>query len=83
MAYVVTDACRGCRYTECVTVCPVECFHLDEQMTYIDGEIARSERITRAIHRERSGWWARAKQAGAYFIMSVLDPQVTVRLNRD
>lgn len=38
MAYVVTDLCRGCRYTECVTVCPVECFHLDEAMTYIDPE---------------------------------------------
>jgi ferredoxin len=36
MAYVVTDLCLGCRYTECVTVCPVECFHVDEQMTYID-----------------------------------------------
>ncbi|GLK56389.1 ferredoxin [Methylopila capsulata] len=36
MAYVVTDLCCGCRYTECVTVCPVECFHVDETMTYID-----------------------------------------------
>jgi len=38
MAYVVTDSCRGCRFTECVTVCPVECFHVDEMMTYIDPE---------------------------------------------
>ncbi|ACM40224.1 MULTISPECIES: ferredoxin family protein [Rhizobium/Agrobacterium group] len=36
MTYVVTDQCSGCRYTECVTVCPVECFHIDEEMTYID-----------------------------------------------
>ncbi|AMP38365.1 4Fe-4S binding protein (plasmid) [Ralstonia syzygii subsp. celebesensis] len=36
MTYVVTDLCTGCRYTECVTVCPVACFHLDDQMTYID-----------------------------------------------
>ncbi|HBF30278.1 ferredoxin family protein [Rhizobium sp.] len=36
MPYVVTDQCQGCRYTECVTVCPVECFHVDEEMTYID-----------------------------------------------
>ncbi|KQN36669.1 cardiolipin synthetase [Sphingomonas sp. Leaf407] len=50
---------------------------------YMDGEVARSERVTRELHRSRSGWWARVKQAGAYFIMSVLDPQVTVRLNRD
>jgi len=38
MAYVVTDLCSGCRYTECVTVCPVECFHIDDTMTYIDPE---------------------------------------------
>lgn len=38
MTYVVTDNCRGCRYTECVTVCPVECFHIDDEMTYIDPE---------------------------------------------
>ena len=38
MTYVVTDKCSGCRFTECVTVCPVECFHLDDAMTYIDPE---------------------------------------------
>ena len=38
MTYVVTDQCTVCRYTECVTVCPVECFHLDDEMTYIDPE---------------------------------------------
>jgi cardiolipin synthase len=50
---------------------------------YMDGEIARSQRITREFHRGRSGWWGRIKQAGAYFIVATLDPQVTVRLNRD
>lgn len=35
MTVVVTDNCRGCRFTECVTVCPTECFHADEQMVYI------------------------------------------------
>ncbi len=36
MTYVVTDNCVDCRFTECVTVCPVECFHLDERQLYID-----------------------------------------------
>lgn len=36
MPHVVTDNCQLCRYTECVSVCPVECFHYDEEMTYID-----------------------------------------------
>lgn len=36
MAIVVTESCRDCRHTECVTVCPVSCFHGDERMLYID-----------------------------------------------
>jgi ferredoxin len=26
MAYVVTDNCIKCKYTDCVEVCPVDCF---------------------------------------------------------
>ena len=36
MTYVVTDNCRTCRFTDCVTVCPVDCFHGDDEMLYID-----------------------------------------------
>ncbi len=36
MAYVVTEPCFGCKYTDCVVVCPTECFHEGEQMLYID-----------------------------------------------
>lgn len=36
MTHVVTDRCRHCRYTDCVTVCPVDCFHGDAEMLYID-----------------------------------------------
>ena len=27
MAFVVTDSCIRCKYTDCVEVCPVDCFH--------------------------------------------------------
>jgi ferredoxin len=27
MPYVVTDNCKDCRFTDCVTVCPVDCFY--------------------------------------------------------
>ena len=27
MAYVVTENCIKCKYTDCVEVCPVDCFH--------------------------------------------------------
>lgn len=36
MAYVVTAPCFGCKYTDCVVVCPCECFHEGESMLYID-----------------------------------------------
>ena len=35
MAYVVTDNCDKCRFTDCVEVCPVDCFYGDENMLYI------------------------------------------------
>lgn len=38
MAYVVTSNCTGCRFTDCVDVCPADCFHGDGQMVYIDPE---------------------------------------------
>ena len=27
MAFVVTENCIKCKYTQCVEVCPVDCFH--------------------------------------------------------
>ena len=38
MAHVVTSACFGCRYTDCVVVCPVDAFREGDQMLYIDPE---------------------------------------------
>jgi ferredoxin len=36
MPYVVTSNCQQCRFTDCVSVCPVDCFHGDDEMLYID-----------------------------------------------
>lgn len=38
MAYVVTAPCFGCKYTDCVAVCPCESFHEGEKMLYINPE---------------------------------------------
>ena len=35
MTHVVAQACFGCKYTDCVVVCPVECFYEGDQMLYI------------------------------------------------
>lgn len=48
---------------------------------YVDGEVAASERITPELNRARSGAWIKLKQAAAYFVMAVLDYNVSRRLN--
>lgn len=36
MAYVVTDNCVRCKFTDCVATCPADCFHEGENMLVID-----------------------------------------------
>lgn len=36
MTYVVTEACICCKYTDCVDVCPVDCFHEGPNFLVID-----------------------------------------------
>jgi ferredoxin len=38
MTYVVTEACIKCKYTDCVDVCPVDCFHEGPNFLVIDPE---------------------------------------------
>ncbi|MBN8808052.1 MAG: phosphatidylserine/phosphatidylglycerophosphate/cardiolipin synthase family protein [Sphingomonas sp.] len=49
--------------------------------SYVDGEIANSERITPALYKERTSLWMRVKQAAAFFVMTVLDYNITRSLN--
>lgn len=35
MTYIVTDNCIKCKYTDCVEVCPVDCFYEGENMLVI------------------------------------------------
>lgn len=39
MTTIVTENCIDCRFTDCVTVCPVACFHHDDKMLYIDPDV--------------------------------------------
>lgn len=38
MTYIVTDNCIRCKYTDCVEVCPVDCFHEGPNFLAIDPE---------------------------------------------
>jgi len=35
MTYIVNDNCIRCKYTDCVEVCPVDCFYEGENMLVI------------------------------------------------
>ena len=35
MTYVVTDSCINCKFTDCVEVCPVDCFYEGENFLVI------------------------------------------------
>lgn len=39
MPHIVTDNCSRCRFTDCVTHCPVACFHGDAERLYIDPDV--------------------------------------------
>lgn len=36
MTHVVTESCIKCRYTDCVDVCPVDCFKIGPNFIVID-----------------------------------------------
>src|SRR5213592_1849940 len=36
MSDVVCEPCRDCKYTDCVVVCPCDCFYQDDRQLYID-----------------------------------------------
>ncbi len=38
MPFVVTENCIKCKYTDCVEVCPVDCFHIGPNFIVIDPE---------------------------------------------
>ena len=47
---------------------------------YVEGEIARSREVTAADHA-KVGWWDRIRWGFAYFLVAVVDGNVTRRLN--
>ena len=38
MSYIVTEKCIKCKYTDCVKVCPVNCFYEGKNMLVINPE---------------------------------------------
>ncbi len=74
MTFVVTDACVKCKYTDCVDVCPVSCFHEGELMLVINPDecidcgVCEAECPINAIAPETQEnllWVERAKEFSA------------------
>ncbi len=58
MTFVVTENCIKCKFTDCVDVCPVDCFHEGPNFLVIDPEecidctLCEPECPAEAIHAE-------------------------------
>ena len=39
MTFIVGDACINCKHTDCVEVCPVDCFHEGPNFLVIDPDV--------------------------------------------
>jgi ferredoxin len=58
MTFVVSDECVKCKYTDCVEVCPVDCFHEGPNFLVIDPDecidctLCEPECPVEAIHPE-------------------------------
>ncbi len=39
MTYIITENCIKCKYTDCVSVCPVDCFNEGENFLVINEEL--------------------------------------------
>jgi ferredoxin len=82
MTFVVTDACIKCKYTDCVEVCPVDCFYEGENMLVIhpneciDCGVCEPECPVEAIVSESDGvmdWIERNREFAALW------PNITVK----
>ena len=45
MAFIVVDSCIKCKLTDCVEVCPVDCFHEGPNFLVIDRKGERENLI--------------------------------------
>ena len=83
MAYVVTERCVDCKYTDCAAVCPVEAFHELEDRLYINPETCIDcdacvpecpvEAIfsDMSLPEEYADWLKKNESAGNYPVISV------------
>ena len=77
MTYVVTESCIKCKYTDCVDVCPVDCFREGPNMLVIEPDecidctLCVAECPVEAIFAEddvpdgQAGWIARNRELAA------------------
>ena len=85
MTYIVTDNCIMCKYTDCVEVCPVDCFYEGENMLVIhpdeciDCGVCEPECPANAIKSDTSEGMAKWLEVNSKY--SKLWPNIVVKKN--
>lgn len=85
MTMVVTEPCFGCKYTDCVVVCPMECFFEGEQMLFIhpdeciDCGACIPECPVAAIYYEGDVPFPWSEYIPLNREMSLVSPRITIR----
>ncbi|MGQ0633986.1 MAG: ferredoxin family protein [Planctomycetaceae bacterium] len=88
-SHVVTSRCHGCKYTDCVVVCPVDAFTEGKEMLYIDPESCINceacvpECPVEAILSPDERMWSRAAEERSYIAlnaeMAKKSPRITAK----
>ena len=52
-----------------------------QMRAFFEGELAKCQEITPALHRQRATWWRKIKWALSNFLVTAVDYTVTRRLN--
>ena len=82
MPHVVAKPCDACRYTDCVVVCPVECFYEGEKMLYINPDGASTAKpVFRSVLSKPSSMKMISRTSGKNMSKSTLISRRTLKIS--
>ena len=82
MTYVVTDSCVKCKYTDCVEVCPVDCFYEGENFLVIKNHEENDQKIIKKFKElDLNTSLQKTNKNKKYFEENFVHPHITTSAN--